>query len=54
MTPYSVCLSKHGKLRKHVDETLAHSNHIHFGLNRAGAAKRTSFWTRRAARQADR
>jgi hypothetical protein len=47
--PYSVCLSKHGRLRAHVDATTAHRDHLHIGLTKAGAARRTSFWTRRAA-----
>jgi hypothetical protein len=46
---YSPCLSKRGKVRKHVDKTLAHRNHLHIGMTKAGAAKRTSFWTRRAS-----
>jgi hypothetical protein len=44
--PYSVCVNKHGKARKHVDVTLAHRDHIHFGLSKAGAAAKTSFWDR--------
>jgi hypothetical protein len=44
--PYSVCLNKHGKARKHVNVTLAHRDHIHFGLSKAGAAAKTSFWDR--------
>ena len=44
--PYSVCFDKHGKARKHVDVTLAHRDHIHFGLSKAGAAAQTSFWDR--------
>jgi hypothetical protein len=44
--PYSVCLSKRGKLKQHVDKTLAHRDHLHIGLTKAGAAKKTSFWTR--------
>ena len=34
--------------RKRVDRTTAHRDHVHLGLTKAGAAKRTSFWTRRA------
>ena len=44
--PYSVCFNKHGRARKHVDVTLAHRDHVHFGLSRAGAAAKTSFWDR--------
>jgi hypothetical protein len=51
--PYSPCLSKRGKLRRKVDKTIAHRNHLHIGMSKAGAAKRTSFWTRRAATSAD-
>jgi hypothetical protein len=43
--PYSPCLSKRGKLRRKVDKTIAHRNHLHIGMTKAGAAKRTSFWT---------
>ena len=46
MRAYSVCLNGNGDLRRHVDPTLAHRNHIHFGLSFAGAAMRTSFWQR--------
>jgi hypothetical protein len=46
---YRPCLSKRGKLRRKVDKTVAHRDHLHIGLTKAGAAKRTSFWTRRAA-----
>jgi hypothetical protein len=44
MQPYSVCYDKHGKRIKHVDETAAHMNHIHIGVNWAGARMKTSFW----------
>ncbi len=46
--PYGPCLSKRGKPRRKVDKTVAHRNHLHIGLTKAGAAKRTSFWTRSA------
>ena len=36
---YSVCQG-----RGRVDPTTAHRNHVHIGLNRAGAKARTSFW----------
>ena len=45
--PYRPCYGRSGRLRRHVDPTVAHRNHIHIGLNRAGALKRTSFWTHR-------
>jgi hypothetical protein len=43
MVKYGYCYDKKGR-RKKVDDTNAHRNHIHFGLSRAGAAMRTSFW----------
>jgi hypothetical protein len=43
LTRYSAC-----KANKKVDDTTAHRNHVHLGLTRRGAAKRTSFWTRGA------
>jgi hypothetical protein len=42
--PYRPCLSKHGQVRRHVDPTTAHRNHIHFGLSKAGAMRSTSYW----------
>ena len=44
MDDYSVCVDERGNPRRGVSPTLAHRDHIHLGLNRAGAAKRTSFW----------
>ena len=41
---YSVCEGKNGKVKKKVNYTLAHKDHIHFGLNWRGARKRTTFW----------
>jgi hypothetical protein len=41
---YKPCLNKHDEVRKHVDRTIAHRNHIHFGLSKAGAMRRTSYW----------
>lgn len=41
---YSVCYNKRGKRKKRVGDTLAHRDHIHFELNRRGAAAKTSFW----------
>jgi hypothetical protein len=43
MRPYSVCYDKHGR-RKRVDDTSAHRDHVHFGVNWAGARLNTSFW----------
>jgi hypothetical protein len=42
--PYPPCYGKRGKLRKHVNTTVAHRDHIHIGMTKAGAAGRTSFW----------
>ncbi len=47
--PYSPCLSKRGTVRKRVNKTIAHRDHVHIGMTKAGAAKKTSFWTRRAS-----
>ena len=44
--PYGACYSKRGKLRKKVDATVAHRDHVHIGMTKAGAAARTSFWSR--------
>jgi hypothetical protein len=44
---YSACYSRRGKPRRRVDATSAHRDHIHFGLNRMGAARLTSFWRSR-------
>ena len=30
--------------RKHVDPTAGHRDHLHIGMSKAGAARRTSFW----------
>jgi hypothetical protein len=46
---YRPCLNAHGRLRRHVDATIGHRNHIHIGLTRAGAALGTSFWRAPAA-----
>jgi hypothetical protein len=42
--PYSPCFNENGERRKHVDPTVGHLNHLHIGMSKAGAAKRTSFW----------
>ncbi len=44
--PYSPCFTAPGRRNRRVGVTTAHRDHIHFGLTRAGAAGRTSFWTR--------
>jgi len=43
MRPYSACYDSKGKKKK-VDDTTAHRNHIHIGLNWAGARMQTTFW----------
>jgi hypothetical protein len=45
--PYSPCFAKDGTPRRHVGKTVAHRDHIHFGLTKDGAAARTSFWRAR-------
>jgi hypothetical protein len=42
--PYRACENEHGEIRRHMDPTTAHRNHIHFGLSKAGAMRRTSYW----------
>jgi hypothetical protein len=45
MRPYSPCYDSDGKRRK-IDDTTAHRDHIHFGMNWPGAKMRTTFWAR--------
>ena len=45
MRPYSACYDSKGR-KKRIDDTTAHRDHIHFGLNWPGAKKRTTFWSR--------
>jgi hypothetical protein len=45
MRPYSPCYDSKGR-RKRIDDTTAHRDHIHVGLNWPGARKQTSFWRR--------
>ena len=42
--PYAPCFSKHGQRRRRVDPSVGHLNHIHIGMSKAGAAKKTSWW----------
>src|SRR3954451_19592833 len=42
--PYDPCY-KQGKRRKRVDPTVGHIDHLHIGLTKAAAARRTSFWS---------
>jgi hypothetical protein len=44
MGKYSVCYGPRGKRRRHVNFTLAHKDHIHFGMSWRGARMKTSFW----------
>ena len=44
--PYRVCFNKRGKEIEGVDKTVAHRDHVHIGMTRAGAAAKTSFWRR--------
>jgi hypothetical protein len=42
--PYRPCYDKRGRPRKKVNVTVAHRDHVHIGMTKAGAAGRTSFW----------
>jgi hypothetical protein len=42
--PYGPCFDKRGRPRKNMNATVAHRDHVHIGMTRAGAAGRTSFW----------
>jgi hypothetical protein len=42
--PYGPCFNKHGDMRRRVNKTIAHRDHIHFGLSKDGARARTTFW----------
>ena len=44
LRPYRACYKPDGTPNRRVGDTIAHRDHIHFGLNRAGARKLTSFW----------
>lgn len=46
MGNYSTCYTESGKLKRPLNRTEAHKDHIHIGLSWAGARKRTSFWAR--------
>ena len=43
---YQPCYGKRGKLKRKVNKTIAHRDHVHIGMTRRGAAARTSFWSR--------
>jgi len=44
---YGYCYGRSGKLRKHLDPTAAHRNHVHIGMTKRGAAAKTTFWAAR-------
>jgi hypothetical protein len=44
--PYRVCLNRRGREIEGVNKTVAHRDHVHIGMTRAGAAAKTSFWRR--------
>jgi hypothetical protein len=44
---YGYCYGRSGKLRRHLDPTAAHRNHVHIGMTRRGAAAKTTFWAAR-------
>lgn len=44
MHPYSVCAGK-----RHIDDTTAHRDHVHLGVNWPGARMETSFWRQRVS-----
>ena len=41
---YSPCFTAKGRPKKRVNATIAHRDHIHFGISKAGAKGRTTFW----------
>lgn len=41
---YSACFGADGSPRRHVNRTVAHRDHVHIGMTKAGARGRTSFW----------
>jgi len=45
-SPYRPCYGKRGKLKRKVDKTIAHRDHVHIGMTKRGAAAQTSFWSR--------
>jgi len=42
--PYAPCFAEDGEPRRRVSPTVGHLDHLHIGLTRAGAMKRTSWW----------
>ncbi len=47
---YDYCYRRDGRLRRHLNRTAAHRDHLHIELDWAGARKRTSFWRSPLAR----
>jgi hypothetical protein len=45
-TEYRPCYGKRGKLKRKLNKTVAHRDHVHIGMTKRGAAARTSFWSR--------
>ena len=45
-TEYRPCYGKRDKLKRKVNATIAHRDHVHIGMTKRGAAARTSFWNR--------
>lgn len=46
-TEYRPCYGRRGRLKKRVNATVAHRDHVHFGFSKRGAARSTSFWSSR-------
>jgi hypothetical protein len=44
---YAPCYGKRGRPKKHVNATVAHRDHVHFGFSKPGSARSTSFWSTR-------
>lgn len=45
--PYGYCFGRDGRLRRRLDPTAAHRDHIHIGMTKRGAAGESSFWAAR-------
>ena len=41
---FALGLAARGKRRRKVNPTVAHRDHLHIGMTRAGARAETSFW----------
>jgi hypothetical protein len=44
LRPYRACYDEEGRRKRRVNRTVAHRDHVHLGLTRAGARAATSFW----------